>query len=249
MARLFAAFVFAILFSHASAFAEADPLKLDRRVTDFTGTLAPADVARIESYLADVEQRTSNQIVVLMVPSLGGRDVREYAVEVAQKNGIGQKGKDNGALLFIAKDDRQMSIEVGYGLEGVLPDAIAFQIIRREITPRFRQGDFAGGVMNGVSSMVAAIGGEYKAPASGFRSVDPAWLIMMFMFLFFTVGRIIYHAGRYTRISHRGYRRTPFFIFGPGWTGGFGRGFGGRGFGGFSGGGGSFGGGGARGGW
>ena len=113
---------------------------LTARVTDLTQTLAPAEAAALEAKLADWEARTSNQLVVLMVPTTQPEPIEAYSLRVAEKWKIGRKGQDNGALFLIAKNDRKMRIEVGYGLEGVLPDVTANRIIREDVAPAFREG-------------------------------------------------------------------------------------------------------------
>ena len=219
---------------------EAEAPALSRYATDLTGTLSAAQLAELESLLASFDRSTSTQVVVLVVPTLYGDDLEEYTLRVAEKNSIGRKGKDNGVLLFAALNDRKVRIEVGYGLEGALPDALAGQIIRREIAPRFRENDYYGGIRAGVEAIMAATKGEYQAePAAGQGHQGSPALFLVIVVLFF-VFRLLR-------------RRRGFFPGGPfiggGW--GSGGGFGGGSFsgGGFSGGGGSFGGGGASGGW
>jgi len=214
---------------------------LAKYATDLTGTLTPDQLASLESLLASFDRATSTQVVVLMMPTLAGADLEEYSIQVAEKNKIGRKGKDNGVLLLVARDDKKVRIEVGYGLEGVLPDALAGQIIRREIAPHFREGDYNGGLRAGAEAIMAATKDEYKAEPSsppGGRQASP--LLALFIFIVFALIRLMA-------------RRRRFFPGGP-WIGGgwgSGGGFGGGSFsgGGFSGGGGSFGGGGASGGW
>ncbi|MFH1017229.1 MAG: TPM domain-containing protein [Pseudomonadota bacterium] len=247
MKRFLAALL--LLVSAPSWAAELAAPTLTRRVTDQTGTLSAAQIDQLESFLSEFETKTSNQIVALLIPSLEGREIREFGVDVAQKNKAGQKGKDNGALLLIAKNDRKISIEVGYGLEGVLPDAVCDQIIRHEITPRFRAGDYFGGIQAGLTSIANAAIGQYKTPERSRGSGNPlAALLLRMLFPLLFIILFLQAIVRSHRVSSGGYRRGPGF-----WGGGFGGlgggGFGGFGGGGFSGGGGSFGGGGASGGW
>ncbi len=221
------------------------PLKLSHRVTDLTGTLSAPELSALESKLKEFEQTTSTQVVVVMVSTIGDTPIEDAALQVAETNGIGQKGKDNGALLFISKDDHLIRIEVGYGLEGTLTDALSGQIIRKEITPWFRQGNFYAGIDAGVNAIMAATKNEYKAdeprgqPLGGFP-------LLFIVFLFF----FIMMAARRGRRSLLGVG-APFYY--PGWGGiprsGGGGWSGGSWGGGFSGGGGSFGGGGASGRW
>ena len=139
---------------------------LTARVTDLTQTLAPAETAALEAKLADWETRTSNQLVVLMVPSTQQEPIEAYSLRVAEKWRIGRKGQDNGALFLIAKNDRKMRIEVGYGLEGVLPDVTANRIIREDVAPAFRDGKFAAGINAGVDRIIAVVGGEKASPVT-----------------------------------------------------------------------------------
>ena len=220
-------------------------LQLTRRVTDLTQTLTPSEVTALETKLKSFEDSTSTQVVVVMVSSIGESTIEEAALQVAEVNGIGRKGKDNGVLLFVAKDDRQMRIEVGYGLEGTLPDALAGQIIRKEITPWFRQGDFHAGIDAGITAIMAATRNEYKADEPPSDTPFP-FLIVLFILLFMLM--------MWRRKKFLGGGGTPIFFPGGiprsgswhsgGWSGG-----GGGSGGGFSGGGGSFGGGGASGSW
>lgn len=223
-------------------------LKLFARATDFTGTLTAEELSALEAKLRAFEQSTSTQLVVVLVPTVGDEVIEEVAYRVAESNGIGKKAKNNGVLLFIAKNDRRIRIEVGYGLEGALPDILAGQIIRKEITPRFREGNFAAGINAGVDAIIAATKNEYKAddPAGGHSFViSPLVIILLvLLFLFLLRGRRRYLLGA-PPIYGSGWGGFP-RSGGRGWGGG---GFGGGGGGGFSGGGGSFGGGGASGGW
>ncbi len=210
--------------------------KLARYATDLSGTLSADQLSQLDQLLSSFDKTTSTQVVVLMISSLNGDDIEEYSLRVAEANKVGKKGKDNGALLLVARNDRKARIEVGYGLEGALPDALAGQIIRREIGPHFRQGDYYGGLRAGVEAIMSATKGEYKAePSSQTGRKTPPFLIVVIV-----IAVIIL---RLTRRRSRGI----FWGGGP-WIGG-GGGWGGGSGGGFSGGGGSFGGGGASGSW
>jgi uncharacterized protein len=143
------------------------------RVTDQTGTLSAEQKAGLERMLQAFEARKGSQIAVLMVPTTGGEPIEQYALRVAEQWKLGRKGVDDGALLAIAKDDRALRIEVGYGLEGALNDATAKRIIAEVITPRFREGDFFGGVSAGVDRMIKVIDGEpLPAPAKSAPQMD-----------------------------------------------------------------------------
>jgi uncharacterized protein len=128
--------------------------------------LSPATVESLNATLHRHEQETSNQVVVHTIPSLGGETIEGYGLRLATQLQAGQKGRDNGVLLLVARDDRKVRIEVGYGLEGALPDVLCARIIREEIVPRFKQGDMDGGVAGGVDRILGAIRGEYKATAA-----------------------------------------------------------------------------------
>ena len=134
---------------------------LTGRVNDTAGMLSEATITELEQLLKSHEDSTSNQIVVLTVPDLEGKVLEEFSLKVAETWALGQADKDNGVLLLIARNDRKVRIEVGSGLEGDLTDATSGIIIRREIVPRFKDGDFDGGVREGTKAIVAAIQGAY----------------------------------------------------------------------------------------
>src|SRR5690606_28051170 len=119
-------------------------------VTDTTGTLDPATKTQLERTLADLEQRKGAQIAVLMIPTTGDEAIEQYAVRAFEQWKLGREEVDDGILFLVAKDDRRMRIEVGYGLEGAVPDLLAGRISREQVAPRFQHGDFAGGVRAGV---------------------------------------------------------------------------------------------------
>jgi uncharacterized protein len=147
-----------------AAAAAKDVPYLSARVVDEAGLLSAAARQRIEGELAALERETGDQVAVLVVASLGGEPLEEYSVKVAQTWKLGQKGKDNGILLFISRDDRKMRIEVGYGLEGKLTDLQSREILDDVIRPRFREGDFDGGVERGVDAIVKVLHGEPLPP-------------------------------------------------------------------------------------
>ncbi|HET9700095.1 MAG TPA: YgcG family protein [Burkholderiales bacterium] len=140
--------------------AEVPVPPLQARVTDLAGTLAPEQRTALERKLAAFEQQKGSQLAVLIVPTTRPETIEQYSIRVAEQWKLGRKGVDDGALLVVAKDDRELRIEVGYGLEGPLPDAIAKRIVSEVIVPRFRDGDFYGGIDAGVSRMISAIEGE-----------------------------------------------------------------------------------------
>ena len=134
------------------------------RVVDQTGTLGSGDVAALNQTIRDFEARKGSQVAVLIVPTTDGEAIEQFSLRVAEAWKIGRKKIDDGALLVVAKNDRHLRIEVGYGLEGALTDVTTKRIIDEEITPKFKSGDFAGGVSAGVNKMIRVIDGE-KLPA------------------------------------------------------------------------------------
>ncbi len=158
------AFVALLLcFSFAAAADVAVP-PLSGRVVDQTGTLSGDDTAALTQKLKDLETRKGSQIAVLIVPTTEPESIEQFSIRVAEAWKIGRKKVDDGALLVVAKNDRRLRIEVGYGLEGALTDATARRIIDEDITPKFKSGDFAGGISAGVDRMIRVIDGE-KLPA------------------------------------------------------------------------------------
>ena len=143
--------------------ADAVP-KLARHVTDLTGTLTTAQVDQLDDQLTGLEKSKGAQLVVLMVGSTGDQDIAEYSLAVAEANKVGRKGTDDGVLLIVAKDDRRVRIEVGYGLEGAIPDAATARIIREYIAPKFRSNDYFGGISDAVGALTQLINGEALPP-------------------------------------------------------------------------------------
>jgi uncharacterized protein len=211
--------------------------------TDYTNTLSAGQISELNGKLKTYSDTTSNQIVFLMIPTLNGYPLEDYSYDVAKTNKIGTAKNNNGILLLVVKDDRKIRIEVGYGLEGVFPDALSSSIIRNVIKPYFLKGDFYSGIDQGTNAIFATIAGEYKAATQETRHSSrsplsflfPLIMIISFLFSIFRRGR-------------RGGRGGFTYFGGFGGFGGSGGGFGGGG-GGFSGGGGGFGGGGSSGGW
>jgi uncharacterized protein len=143
-----------------AAWAQVAVPPLKGRVTDLTGTLTPEQVVSLEQMLQSFEARKGSQIAVLIVPTTAPETIEQYSLRVAEQWKIGRKKVDDGALLVVAKDDRAMRIETGYGVEGALNDATANRIISEIIAPRFREGDFFGGISAGVDRMIRVIDGE-----------------------------------------------------------------------------------------
>jgi uncharacterized protein len=138
--------------------------QLTRHVTDLTGTLTPQQVDQLDAQLVSLEKQKGAQLTVLMVDSTQPDDIQDYSLRVAEANKVGRKGVDDGVLLLIAKNDRQVRIEVGYGLEGAIPDAAAARIIREYIAPKFRSHDYFGGIGDAVGALTQLINGEPLPP-------------------------------------------------------------------------------------
>ena len=155
--------LFLFLSTSLTAFAQPDVPFLSGRIVDEAGVLSDNTIELLELQLKAHEDSTSNQLVVLVISSLKDEILEEYSLKVAETWQIGQKGKDNGVLLLVAIDDRKMRIEVGYGLEGDLTDALSNRIIRNELAPNFRQGDYDQGIVDGVDAIIAAIEGSYTS--------------------------------------------------------------------------------------
>lgn len=235
-------FLFLILISHTFAQPEIPVLKM--WATDLTGTLSQSELNQLNTRLKSYADTTSNQIIVLMIPSLNDYPIEMLSEEIATKNKIGTKKNNNGILLLIAKDDRELRIEVGYGLEGVVPDAIASSIIRNVIRPQFRDNNYYLGINDGIDAIIKAIGGEYKSENSEEEEGFPfiIFIIIIFViFIFMKGGGPFVPGGIYRTGTRSGGWTSGTSSWGgsSGWSGG----------GGFSGGGGSFGGGGASGSW
>lgn len=246
MRQAFAALaLFVVTLVSASSARALEVPALTGRVNDGAGMLTPAQANALEQKLAAYEQKTGQQFVLLTVPSLEGDPIEDFAIRVAERWKIGRKGKDDGLIMVIAAQDRKMRIEVGYGLEGDIPDAYAAQVIRNIMTPAFRAGAYAEGIERAFDALIARASGE--PPPEGVVQRDPRThaprSVRLFPMLMVIVLIILFSGGGR---GGRGRRRTvPFFIPMGGGHGGFGGGGGG----GFGGGGGRFGGGGASGGW
>jgi uncharacterized protein len=157
---------FAVGFVPGAAQADVPVPALKTRVTDLTGTLGAEQKDSLEQRLAAFEARKGSQIAVLMLPSTQPEPIEQFSMRVAEAWKIGRKGTDDGVILIVAKDDRRLRIEVGYGLEGAIPDATAKRVISDTITPRFKAGDFYGGVSAGVDQLIRLVDGEKLPPPS-----------------------------------------------------------------------------------
>ncbi len=160
--RLLVPFIFS-LFLAADAFALELPPVPEHYVNDYIGALSPATRDKIEATLAEFEKTTSNQVLVAIFDSLEGASLEYFSIKLAEKWKPGQKGRDNGVILLVFKSDRRVRIEVGYGLEGVLPDITANRIIQNAIVPNLRQGNWDAGIEKAVDDIIAVTQGEYKA--------------------------------------------------------------------------------------
>lgn len=227
---------------------------LKNYANDQTNTLNSSELYTLESKLKSFDDSTSNQVVFLMMNTLDGYSLESFCYETATKNQIGSKKNNNGVLFFVAKDDRKMRIEVGYGLEGALPDALASSILRNEVRPYFKSGDYYAGVSAGLEAIILATKGEYKGePKSKGKGKGTGIPFIFIVIIFIIIAALGGKGGKgggggllplliLSSMGGSG-RRSGGFGGGSSWGGG------GGGFGGFSGGGGSFGGGGSSGSW
>lgn len=243
---------------------------LNRRVTDNAGIMNQNDIDTLENYLENLENNTSIQIAVLTIKSLEGEDLASYSMKVYETWKLGQSGKDNGALLLVAYDERKVRIEVGYGLEGDLTDTKCGLIIRNVIIPEFKNGNYSRGIVQGVKNMGGIVAGEVEyVDKTVTHEVDETgspfavigmliWVIFIFIVISSRGGlfkwillsnmtgkRRHYSGGSHIHVNNFRGKNSGGFGGSSSRSGGFG----GGGFGGFHGGGGSFGGGGASGGW
>jgi uncharacterized protein len=182
-----------LLFAGAVWAAVAVP-PLQSRVTDLTGTLTGQQSSALEQTLAEFEARKGAQIAVLLVPTTQPETIEEYAVRVEETWKLGRKGVDDSVLLLIAKQDRKVRVEVGYGLEGVLPDAAAKRIIEDDITPRFKEGDFYGGLRAGVDRVMRTVEGEPLPPprvTGRSTGMDPGTALFVGIIVLVVVGGLL----------------------------------------------------------
>lgn len=241
-----------LLIAGSARAAEVIPPKPDRYFNDYAGVVSKSAELRFNEQLAQFERETSDQVVVAVFPKMqSDSDIADYTQRVAQAWGVGQKERRNGVVLFVFIQDRKMFIQVGYGLEGALPDATAFDITEYRIKPHFRSGDYEAGLAVGIDSILQAIRGEYKGTGKTIAEQRrtgraPGFVFFLFFIIFLiAISRVMRRLSGYGYSSRRG---GPVFVpmiggGGGGWSSG------GGGFSGFSGGGGSFGGGGAGSSW
>jgi uncharacterized protein len=184
--------------------AEAPVPVLRARVTDLAGVLAASDASRLEAKLAAFERETSHQIAVLVVPTTGGEPIETFALRVAERNQLGLRGVDNGMLLVVAVQDRRARVEVGYGLEGAVPDAVAKRIVADELAPRMRAGDPVGAIDAGVEAMMRAARTEVVPDAKRPRVRDAVGAVDPLAVVFFSA-----FAGSLLSLPLRARRRHP----------------------------------------
>ncbi|MBK8550740.1 MAG: TPM domain-containing protein [Ignavibacteria bacterium] len=199
-----------------------NPTQFRQYVVDETNTLSSSQLSELNTKLRNEDKATSNQIIVYLISSLDGESLEDVSIRLAEKNKIGKKDRNNGVLMLIVKDDRKIRIEVGYGLEGVLTDAKSSSIIRNEITPAFKSGNYFDGINKGVNAIIATVKGEYtadKEPSDKDNNIGccfgvPIFIIVIFGFIFvfiissfikgiFGAGRNIY-AGKKDGITAAG---------------------------------------------
>jgi len=252
--RLPPALLLLVVLAAPGAAALRIPPPPDQRVNDYAGALAPADRDRLEQALIAREASSRNQVVVAIFRSLEGESLEDYSIRLAKAWRIGQKGLDNGVIFLVFLDDRKMRIEVGYGLEGSLTDAVSSSIVRDVVAPRFRAGQVADGIGAGLDAIDRAIAGTYQRPPGPNRGQPThgfGWReALALLFVFFLIAALVTNRMQQAGLRRRGWTGGssgwggPFIGggMGGGWSGG-----GGRSGGGLRGGGGSFGGGGSSG--
>jgi uncharacterized protein len=236
----------------AASGAEVIPKVPDHYFNDYANVISPATAQRLNAQLEDFERKSSDQILVAIYPKMQtDSSIDDYAVRVFRAWGVGQKDKNNGAVLFVFVQDHKMFLEVGYGLEGPLPDARAKEITEYVIKPHLAKGDFNGGLSAGVSAIIGSVTGEYKgtghtrAEQRAQRRNGTSTVVFLIVFAIFCAISMASRARRGWVYGGRGMGG----FYGGGWGGGWGGGGGGGGGGGFSAGGGSSGGGGAGSSW
>ena len=183
-----------LLFASGSLRAELVPVPaLQQRVTDLTQTLTSEQQSQLEAKLAAFEQQKGSQIAVLIVPTTAPEAIEQFSIRVVDAWKLGREKQDDGVLLLVAKDDRKMRIEVGYGLEGAIPDVYAKRIISEIMAPSFRQGDFYGGINNAVEQVIKLISGEQlPAPTQSKPSSGKLWDMLYVVFIgAFVLGGIL----------------------------------------------------------
>jgi len=192
---------FLLLFAIVLAYGITFP-KLTGRVVDEAGILSSATKAKLNTILKNAEQNSTNQVVVVTLKSLQGNDIAQYGYQLGRYWGIGQKKSNNGVLLIVAPNERRVRIEVGYGLEGTLTDALSSVIIQNDILPYFKRGDYDGGVLSGVKAILSVLKGTYKKNYKVSKKDDFAPLIF-FGFIFFVVFTQSLFLKKYRKITSK----------------------------------------------
>ncbi len=252
-------FLLFLLCTHLISFAQDIPNLPNppRLVNDLAGVLTPEQRETLEQKLVQYDDTTSTQIAIVTVPSLQGYDVADYAVRLGEKWGVGRASKDNGILLLVAPQEKRVTIQIGYGLEGAIPDVTAGNIIQNEIRPHFQSNNYYQGINAATTALMKAAAGEYEAEPRAAEDGDGSLpsgfvVILIIILIIFFIRKNRNKGGGKTYRGRRGLSMWP-WIIGSGLSGGRGGSSwgggssGGGGFGGF--GGGSFGGGGASGSW
>lgn len=243
-----------------------EPMRPARAVNDFAGMLSSEEQVRLEQKLRSFNDSTSSALVIVTVNSLEGMNIAQYATELAHQWGIGREDVDNGLLILVAEEERQVNITTGYGLEGAVPDALAKRIIEEQIKPRFRQGNYYGALDAATETLMKLASGEYTAEevGGGEEAEGSPWLalLLVLFLIIFPILQIRRFKNRHMGTSRRSVGWLPMLLLMSGMNRHSGRSYqdfnsgggifgggggGGGGFGGFGGGG--FGGGGASGSW
>jgi uncharacterized protein len=257
LARLFVGALVLLGLGASLGKAETLPSKPAGYFNDYAGIVDRATVSRLNEKLAQFERETSTQLIVAIYRTMQSESsVDDYTQRIAKTWGVGQQGRNNGAVLFVFVENRQMFIQTGYGLEGALPDAICFDITHDVVAPRFKVGDYAGGLEAGVNAMMQAVRGEYKgtgrtkAEGKDIGPKLPFGIVLLVFIVIIIVMSQLQRKGRRRGYGYSGWGGPYIGGFGGGSSGGgWSSGNSGGGFSGFSGGGGSFGGGGAGSSW
>ncbi|MFA4871129.1 MAG: TPM domain-containing protein [Pedobacter sp.] len=256
MKRIIIALLLIVL--SATGYAQDFPAKPNKLVNDYTGTLSAAEIQQLEQKLVAFDDSTSIQVAIAVLKSVGEYDINDYALQLGRAWGVGTKGKDNGVMIVVALGDRKISIQTGYGVEGVLPDMYTRRIIENDIKPYFKSGNYYKGLDAGTDAIIALSKGEYKndrpkAVKRGGGAASGLVVIIIVIVIIIILKKGGGGGGGSQVIGGRGVADALFWSMllgsgrgsgGGGWGGGS---SGGGGFGGF--GGGSFGGGGSSGSW
>lgn len=209
-------FLLIIVFKSAFAFSQQIPSRSNTLVTDYTQTLSPAEVQKLETKLLAFNDSTSTQIAVVLIKTTGQYDIKQYGLELARNWGIGQKGKNNGILILAAIDDRKVTIQTGYGAEAAVPDVTANQIIQNEIVPHFKQKEYYAGLDAATDYLMVLMRGEYKPSSEIGNNQSNYWGVIIALIIIVLIILIIVYSRRRSKnsqiISNRG-SASPFWWF------------------------------------